>query len=201
MKVTVIGATGTIGGAVTQLLKGEGHEVIEASRNTSPSVNIDRPETIDSFYGTVGKLDAVICTAGNASFGPLRDLSDKQFEIGIRSKLMGQVNLVRKGLEYLADDGVFILTSGMLSMEPSPNTTPVAMVNAALEGFTRAAALDLNDQQRICVVSPPLIRETAEKMGRDTEPWPKASVVAKTYLKALNSDTNGEVLFTEGYSY
>lgn len=199
MKIAVIGATGTIGKAVSQLLEAEGHDVIRASRKSTPSVNIDKPESIDAFYETVGALDAVICAAGNASFGPLKEMSDKQFDISIQSKLMGQVNLVRKGLKYSNGEMTFVLTSGMLSSKPWPNTSSVAMVNAGLEGFTRAAALDLEDGQRICIVSPPLINETARKMGRDPEPWPEASVVAEAYLKAITGDANGEVVYVDGY--
>lgn len=199
MKIVVIGATGTIGKAVSDLLKEEGHDVIDASRRTNPAINIDKPESIDAFYKKVGKVDAVVCAAGNAGFGAIQSLNDKQLTMGIQSKLLGQVNLVRKGLNHLNSGGVFVLTSGMLSSEPWPKTSAVAMVNAGLEGFTRAAALDLPDNKRICIVSPPLIRETARKMGRDTKPWPEAGKVAKAYLKAITGDANGEVVYVEGY--
>lgn len=199
MKIAVVGATGTIGEAVSNLLKEEGHEVIASSRNTEPTVNIDNPGSIDAFYNKIGRIDAVICAAGIANFGALQDLTDQQIQRGIQSKLMGQVNLVRKGLDYLNKGGTFVLTSGMLSTQPWPKTSAVAMVNAGLEGFTRAAALDLDDDKRICIVSPPLIRETAARMGRDTKPWPEASKVAEAYLKAVTGDINGEVVYVEGY--
>ena len=201
MKVAVIGATGTIGSAVSKLLKENGHEVVRSSRNSKPKVNIDQPDSIDDFYSQIGKVDAVICAAGIANFGALQELTDQQIYRGIQSKLMGQVNLVRKGLDHLNKGGVFILTGGMLASEPWPKTSAVAMVNAGLEGFTRAAALDLPEDKRICIVSPPLISETAKKMERDAEPWPDAVKVAHTYLKALEGDANGEVLFVKGYEY
>lgn len=201
MKVAVVGATGTIGEAVSNLLVEQGHEVIKSSRNVEPKINIDKPESIDDFYNKVVKLDAVICAAGIANFGALQELSDQQIQRGIQSKLMGQVNLVRKGINNLNDGGVFILTSGMLASKPWPNTSAVAMVNAGLEGFTRAAALDLPDDKRICVVSPPLISETAKKMGRDTDPWPEADKVAKAYLEALTGDQNGVVVYVSGYEF
>ncbi len=201
MKIAVVGATGTIGKAVSNLLEEEGHEVIRSSRKIEPSVNIDKPESIDEYYSTIGSVDAVICAAGNASFGPLQEMTEKKLNIGIKSKLMGQVNLVRKGVEYLSGNAVFVLTSGMLSAKPWPNTSAVAMVNAGLEGFTRAAALDLEEGKRVCIVSPPLINETAKQMGRDPEPWPGASVVAKTYLDAVSGDANGEVIFVDGYEF
>lgn len=199
MKIVVVGATGTIGKAIHDLLVEKGHDVIPSSRNIEPKVNIDKPDSIDSFYEKIEPVDAIICAAGNAGFGAIQEISDRQLELGIRSKLLGQVNLVRKGLDKLKKGGTFILTSGMLATNPWPNTSAVAMVNAALEGFTRAAALDLAEDYNICIVSPPLIRETAEKMGRDKEPWPTAERVAEAYLKALDGDYNGSVLYVEGY--
>lgn len=199
MKVAVIGATGTIGKAVSSLLEQEGHDVIKSSRNNEPKINIDRPESIENFYSRIGPVDAVICAAGIANFGALQELSDQQIQRGIQSKLLGQVNLVRKGIENLNEGGAFILTSGMLASKPSPKTSAVAMVNAGLEGFTRAAALDLPGNKRICTVSPPLISETAKRMCRDPNPWPKAAEVAKTYLNTLHGETNGEIIYVSGY--
>jgi NAD(P)-dependent dehydrogenase (short-subunit alcohol dehydrogenase family) len=201
MKVAVIGATGTIGKAVSDLLREEDHQVIKASRNTNPPINIDRPNSIEQFYRQINTVDAVICAAGNASFGSLQDLRDKQFEIGLNSKLMGQVNVVRRGLELLDGSTVYVLTSGMLSHSPWPGTSAVSMVNAGLESFVQAASLDLKDQDdRVCVVSPPLIKETAKRMKQqDPEPWPEASVVAQAYLKALEGDASGDTLYVEGY--
>lgn len=201
MKIVVIGATGTIGKAVSNLAKEKGHEVIDSSRKVEPKVNIDKPESIDAFYEKIGEVDAVVCAAGIANFGSLLEMTDQKFQRGIQSKLMGQVNLVRKGISNLSQNGVFVLTSGMLAAKPWPKTSAVAMVNAGLEGFTRAAALDLPDDKRICIVSPPLISETAKKMGRDSAAWPEASKVAGTYLKALTGDANGEVLYVEGYEF
>lgn len=201
MKIAVIGATGTIGTAVSFLLEDEGHEVIKSSRNSNPKINIDRSDSIEDFYNRVGNIDAVICAAGIANFGALQELTDQQIQRGIHSKLMGQVNLVRKGIDNLNDRGVFILTSGMLASKPWPKTSAVAMVNAGLEGFTRAAALDLPDEKRICTVSPPLISETAKKMGKDPEPWPDAADVANAYLETLNNEANGEVVYVTGYEF
>lgn len=199
MKVAVIGATGTIGKAIVNLLGKEDYEIIESSRNVEPKVDIDKPESIEKYYNKIGKVDAIICAAGIANFGSLQELTDQQFQRGIQSKLMGQVNLVRKGISNLNDNGVFVLTSGMLAKKPWPKTSAVAMVNAGLEGFTRAAALDLPDNKRICIVSPPLISETAEKMRMDTDPWPGAEKVAIAYLQTITGDSNGEVVYVEGY--
>ena len=98
MKVAVIGATGTIGGPVVDLLSQGGHEVIQASRNSTPGVNLDDPASIDAFYEAIGEVDAVLCIAGNAAAGPLATVTDEQVNLGLHSKLLGQFNVVRKGL-------------------------------------------------------------------------------------------------------
>jgi NAD(P)-dependent dehydrogenase (short-subunit alcohol dehydrogenase family) len=200
MKVVVIGATGTIGKAIAALLSDRGHEIVGVSRSTRPSLDLDDPASISTFYETIGEVDAIVCAAGNASFGSLAELSDEQLHLGIDSKLLGQVNLVRKGLSKVRPGGVFVLTGGMLAYNPWPKTSTVAMVNAGLEGFVRAAALDLQDERRIVIVHPPLVRESAAQMGMEEAPWPSAATVAEAYLTALEGQITGQPVFIEGYS-
>jgi len=44
-------------------------------------------------------VDAVVSIAGQAAFRPLPALTDADFALGLNNKLMGQVNLVRFGIE------------------------------------------------------------------------------------------------------
>lgn len=199
MRVAVIGASGTIGKAICELLSREGMEVIKASRSTSPRIQIENPASVESFYQEVGELDAVICAAGNPAFGPLNELSDEQIQESFASKLAGQIFVVRKGLDKINPGGIFILTGGTLAHQPWPGTSMAAMVNAALEGFARAAALDLTENRRIITIHPPLVKETAPMFGIDDSPWPPAATVAQTYLDALKSEQTGVPLFVKGY--
>jgi NAD(P)-dependent dehydrogenase (short-subunit alcohol dehydrogenase family) len=199
MKAVVVGATGLIGKAVVNLLSGKGYDLVQVSRNTRPSLNIDDPASIDAFYKTLGEVDAIICAAGSAGFGPLSKLSDQEFKLGITGKLLGQANLVRKGLSNLRPGGVFVLTGGMLAYAPWPNTSAVSLVNAGLEGFVRGAALDLQDARRIVIVHPPMVRDTAVQMGMDGAPWPSAETVAEAYLTAVESKVTGQPVFVDGY--
>lgn len=105
-------------------------------------------------------FDAIICAAGDASFKPLIELSDEDFTIGLDSKLMGQVNLVRSGLRYINDSGSFTLISSMLAVDPMPGSAAVSLDNAGLNGFVRAAALEFPRGVCINVLSPPWVRET-----------------------------------------
>jgi len=199
MKIIVIGSTGILGKAITQRINEQGNEVIEASRKGKHVINIEEKDSIERFYQGLDPVDAIICAAGNASFGALYELTDDQIQLGLNSKLLGQVNVCRMGLEHLKPNGVIILTGGMLAYSPWPATSNVAMVNAGIEGFVRAAALECKDNKRITIVHPPLIKETAVAMGMESGNWPPAYDVAQTYLDALNGDVNGAPLFVRGY--
>jgi NAD(P)-dependent dehydrogenase (short-subunit alcohol dehydrogenase family) len=200
MRILVVGGTGTIGRAVTNALEG-GHEVLTASRNSGDfRVDISAPESITALFQQTGKVDAVISCAGNAAFKPLTELTDEDVAFSLGNKLMGQVNLVRLGLPSVTDAGSFTLTGGLLAQEPTPGGTALSMVNAALEGFARGAALDLPRQIRINVVSPPWVSETLTAMGMDPSIGIPAAAVAKAYLASLQHDKTGQVLDAREYA-
>ncbi len=199
MKVLVIGASGTLGNAIINLLEQKGHEVIAVSRSTQPSVDITNPSSIDDLYNNIGKVDAIITAAGGAAFTALEKLTDEDVQFSVTSKLAGQVNMVRKGLQNLNPNGVFIITGGILAYNPFQQTSMIAMVNIALEGFAKAAALDLKDGKRIVVVHPPFVVETAEKLGMDPSPYPTASEAAEAYLEALEGNMTGVPVFVKGH--
>lgn len=197
MKIILVGATGTIGSAVRSLFEAKGHEVLAASRRGKNRVDIEDVSSIQHMFAELGPVDMVVCTAGDAPFGDLRDLEDDKWSLALRSKLMGQINLVRFGRAN-TEKG-FILTGGALAYSPWPRTSAIATVNAAIEGFVKGAAADLRHEKQVIVVHPPLLAETAKHMGMDPVKFPDAHEVAHTYLEALNSDTTGAAFFVDGY--
>ena len=106
MKIILIGATGTIGQKVHELLQ-ENHEVVPAGFHDGDyRVDIADKESIRSLFNQVGEVDAVISTTGLAEFGPLDKLTDEQFAIGWNNKLMGQINTLRVGQPFIRNGGV-----------------------------------------------------------------------------------------------
>lgn len=199
MQISIIGSTGTLGKKITRLCNEKGHQVTEVSRSSNPAIDIEDPKSIENYFNQSPSFDAIICATGHASWGKLSELTDEQIKKGINNKLLGQINVVKYGLKKLNPKGIIMLTGGLLAYSPWPETSNIAMVNAGLEGFVRAAALELDEEKRIVVVHPPLIRETARKLGLSSEKQPTAATVAKTYMKALSDKSNGGPLFVEGY--
>jgi NAD(P)-dependent dehydrogenase (short-subunit alcohol dehydrogenase family) len=194
MRVIVVGATGTIGTAVVKALAGR-HEVVRVGNSSGDfTVDIASADSIRRLYQQVGRFDALVSTAGKAGWGPLPSLSDEQFQLGLSNKLMGQVNLVRLGLEHVADGGSFTLTSGVLAREPMPGSANVSLVNSGLEGFGMAAALDVPRGIRVNVVSPPWVSETLQAMGQDPSHGMPASKVAVAYVAAVEGSQSGTVI-------
>jgi NAD(P)-dependent dehydrogenase (short-subunit alcohol dehydrogenase family) len=194
MKIIVIGATGTIGSAVVQAV-GNRHEVIPVSLSHSIiKVDIADSTSITRMFETTGPVDAVISAAGLAKFGPMISLSDADFALGLNNKLMGQVNLVRLGMEHLNDNGSFTLTSGILSRRPMSGSTAISLVNSAIEGFARAAALEMPRRIRINVVSPNWVVDTLKAFNMDPSIGTPIEAVARAYVQALEGTMNGAVL-------
>lgn len=195
MRIAVIGATGTIGKHVVQVLSSSKHEVIEVTRkNGEYRVDISDPESVRRFYANCTGLDAVVCVAGEARFAPLNKLTDQDFDFSINSKLMGQVNVTRFGLQHLNDGGSITLTSGVLAQQPMKGSGAISLVNAAVEGFARAAALEAPRGIRVNVVSPGWVAETLQAMGQDPSTGIPASVVARAFASAVEGNMTGMVI-------
>lgn len=158
-KVLLVGASGTLGSAVRAELE-QRHEVIAASRTARLKVDIADASSIRRLFAQVGKLDAIVCAAGHVHFGALGAMTEELYAVGLRDKLMGQVNLALLGRDSLNDGGSITLISGILAEHPIRFGSSASMVNGALEAFVRAAAIELPRGLRINAVSPTVFNES-----------------------------------------
>lgn len=188
----MIGATGTIGRAVADALETE-HEVIRASRNGTTRVDLESPASIDVLFGTVGTVDAVICCAASGQLTPLTSPSDDEFTLGLKGKLLGQVALLRRSVNHVRDEGSVILTSGVFQ-EPTPGGSFGALVNAGLEAFVQAAAIEMPRGLRVNVVSPGWVKETLEKLGTDPRGGTPVKDVAHAYIEVVRGQMQGQTV-------
>lgn len=162
MKIIVVGASGTLGKKVTADLEKD-HEIIKVGTKSGDlQADLRDRDSLEEMFKKAGSFDAVVCAAGSGHFGPLNKMTAEDFKKGIESKLMGQVNLVLLGQHYINPGGSFTLISGVLSDDPVRNSVNLAAVNAGVNGFVKAAALELKNGVRINVVSPGVVEDSPQ---------------------------------------
>jgi NAD(P)-dependent dehydrogenase (short-subunit alcohol dehydrogenase family) len=162
MKIIIVGATGTIGRQVAGALEKD-HEVIRVgSKSGDIQADITSPASIENLFKQVRTFDALVSTAGDAYFGPWKTMTDKEFRRGVDSKMMGQINLVLIGRNYIKPGGSFTLTSGVLTHDPVLSGANPSATNGAIDAFVRAAAIELEHGVRINVVSPTVVEDAPE---------------------------------------
>lgn len=196
MKILIIGGKGTIGNKVTSHFS-ENNEVIIAGR-TSGDVTVDivDSKSIENMFKQTGKLDAIICIAGEAKWANFKDLTEEDYHIGLRSKLMGQVNLVRLGQDFLNPSGSITLSTGILADDPVVKTASAAMVNGGIHSFVQAAALEIENGTRLNVVSLGMVIDAYEKYkdyfpGHNPVSMEKA---VNAYVRSVMGKGNGEII-------
>jgi len=137
MKILLIGASGTVGSAVKAELA-QRHEVISIGRTSGDfQVDISDSASIRRLFEQTGKFDALICAAGNVNFVALGDMSENDFELGLRDKLMGQVNLAAS-----------MLTTAPRSPSPVAFSTVIRFGLALLRHWSMAHSMRLSKRQR-----------------------------------------------------
>ncbi len=196
MKILVIGGNGTIGKKVVSYLK-EKHEIIVAGRTQGDViVDIANSISIQSMFDKIGELDAVVCIAGEAKWDTFDSLTEEDYYIGLKSKLMGQVNLVRIGKNYVKNRGSITLSTGILADDPVIKTTSAAMVNGAIHSFVRAVDLEIENEIRVNVVSLGMVADAYEKY-KDYFPGHNPVSMNKAinaYVRSIEGKGRGEII-------
>ncbi|WP_370278420.1 short chain dehydrogenase [Pontibacterium sp.] len=187
MKILVIGAKGTIGSKVVDALCAS-HDVIKAGKGSGDvAIDLTNPDSMREALASVGKLDAIVCAAGDVAFNSFANLSREEWDVGINSRLMGQVNLTQIGAEYLSDGGSITLTSGIIADHPIAYGVSAATLNGAIQHFVNAVANELPRGIRINVVSPTVVTESLATYG---DYFPgfhaiDAKDLAKSYVRSV----------------
>lgn len=198
--VIVIGAQGKMGqAALTGLTK---HKVVTASRSGKGcdyKVNITSKESIRELFEAVGEFDAVVNTVGHCEYAPFQTMTDAQWDTTIQSKLVGQMNVVKVGLDFIKDGGSFTLISGILNVKPLPTTIADATTSGAIDTFVKCVAHELPRSIRINVVNPTVLEEAWDVYGEmmpGYQPVPSA-LVGKAFERSVDGFISGQVLFVD----
>lgn len=170
LRILLIGASGVLGRAIVAELSPR-HDIVSAGSKTGDiRIDIADPASIEAGLKAAGPLDAVACAAGAVNWRSLSaikpaPLEKSSYGLGLIDKLMGQVNLTLAARDHLNNRGSITLIAGVLSQTPIAAGSSASMVNAALEAFAMAAAIEMPRAIRINAVSPTVFEESMEAYG------------------------------------
>ena len=165
--VVVIGGTSGIGRAVAEHALAAGARVTVASRSRasghsfSREVRIEQVDltdtaSVEALFADLGTVDHLVLSAGPGAMGTVRELSSASARPFMDTKFWGYYEAVRAGADSIASDGSITLVGGGASRKHAPGRPVMAAVNAALEAFGKANAIDLAPV-RVNVVAPGMV--------------------------------------------
>jgi NAD(P)-dependent dehydrogenase (short-subunit alcohol dehydrogenase family) len=199
LRILVVGASGVLGRAIVAELAPR-HDIVSAGSKTGDlHIDIANPASIEAGLHAAGALDAVICAAGTVNFPPLAavraaPIDQSAYGLGLANKLMGQVNLALLARDRLNDAGSITLIAGVLSQTPIAAGSSASMVNAAVEAFAMAAAIEMPRGIRINAVSPTVFEESMSDYGpffRGFDPIPVARA-ARAFSRSVEGLETGK---------
>jgi NAD(P)-dependent dehydrogenase (short-subunit alcohol dehydrogenase family) len=197
LRFLVVGASGVLGRAIMAELSPR-HDIISAGSKTGDvRIDIADPASIVAGLKAAGPLDAVACAAGAVNFHPLSaikpaSLESSSYGLGLTNKLLGQVNLALAARDHINDRGSITLIAGVLSQTPIAAGSSASMVNAAIESFVMAAAIEMPRGIRINAVSPTVFEESMKDYapffrGHDPVPVERAGRAFSRSIEGLET--------------
>ncbi len=182
--VVIIGGTSGIGLATARLAQEAGANVLAASRSgekvaacaaAHPGIQFAQVDTHDvaglkALFEKVSSINHIVAaaTGANRTMLPFMEQTDDQFREAF-NKFWGYTNVARQGVPSLVDNGSLTFISGTPARKCNPGMSSVSCTGCAVEGLTRALALELAPK-RVNVVAPG-ITDTAmfDRLGDNKE--------------------------------
>lgn len=219
-KVVVLGGSVGIGFATAQAAADAGAQVIVVSSNKQrvdsavqqigPQAeghvaDLGDEQQTKQLFDKLGSFDHLVYTAGeNIKIGALRDVTLEDARKFFNLRYWGAVAAVKYGAPHINAGGSIVLTSGAAGRRPGKGWFLGASICAAMEGFTRAMALELAPI-RVNLVCPGLVRTNLW----DSLPEEARENIYNTYSNMLPVQRIGEpediaqaylYLMLQGYS-
>ena len=174
--IWLIGATGTLGRAIAQLLSERGAVLALSGRKAQeladiagalpgPAIGVPVDLYDDSsvkkaaarIKEELGAIGSLVVSVSISAFGEFLDLPDSDFSDAMETKYMGSLRAMRAVLPDMRVQryGRIVTISGGSGTNPRPVHMPGGAANAALELLSRGVAMRYaNDGVRVNVIAP-----------------------------------------------
>jgi NAD(P)-dependent dehydrogenase (short-subunit alcohol dehydrogenase family) len=166
--IVVIGGTSGLGRAIAEAALAAGAVVTVASRRgtagvdthdsrlTAEQVDLIDPASVRELFTRIGRFDHLVLSAGPGAVGTVHDLPSTAARPYLDTKFWGYYEAVRAAAPIISDAGSITLIGGGASRKHAPGRPLMAAVNAAIEAFGKANAIDLAPV-RVNVIAPGLV--------------------------------------------
>jgi len=166
-KVIILGGSAGLGFATAKLADAYGANVVIVSSNeerlqralkelslssTSYAVDLTKEEQIRSFFAQIGNFDHLVYTAAeNLNLKTIAETEVEQAKDVFNLRFWSAFASVKYAAPLLNPGGSISLTSGIASMRPGAGWSVATSICSAMEGFTKAMAVELAPIRVNCV--------------------------------------------------
>ena len=172
-KVVILGGSSGIGLATAKQVARNGATVIIVSSNQQRigralnelpgnaqgfAINLTNEENVKSFFDQLGQFDHLVYTAGESlQLVTIKDAEINSAKTFFDLRYWGAFTAVKYASPNIHAGGSITLTGGVASARPGSGWSLGASICAAMEGFTRAMAIELAPL-RVNLVSPGIVK-------------------------------------------
>jgi NAD(P)-dependent dehydrogenase (short-subunit alcohol dehydrogenase family) len=171
-RIVVLGGSSGIGLATAQAAAKEGASVvIVSSRQTRVdeavatvpgaegyAVNLTDTAAVEAFFARIGAFDHLVFTAGETlQLGPLASTDLATARQFFELRYWGAYLAAKHGSSHIRPGGSIVFTSGLAGQRPRAGWASGASICSAMEGLTRALAVELAPV-RVNIVSPGMVK-------------------------------------------
>ena len=189
-RIVILGGASGIGLAVAQGATAQGAQVIVGSRNPGRAalpagvqqrtVDLLDHAAIHAFFEALGPFDHLVFTAGESlALGLLADTDIDATRRFFDLRYWGAFAAAKRGAPHIRPGGSIVFTSGLASQKPHAGWAVASSICSAMEGLTRALAVELAPL-RVNIVSPGVVQ---------TPLWDSMSEEAREALYRSQAET------------
>jgi len=158
-KVVLLGGTSGLGLATAIAVADEGASVVIVSSSRQKvdealtmlpeeskgfAADLGDERQVEQLFKKIGEFDHLVFTAGDAlNFTELPGLDINEAKQSINLRFWGAIMAVKHGAPLIRRDGSITLTTGALGRRPRKGTVVISAMASAIDGLTRALAIEL----------------------------------------------------------